>query len=202
MLNMIEGLKERVRRKLIEHNSQKHQVVLVTGVECSGKTHFTTDYLSKCSPVSLDGIFDSLVGEFEEDSTTLAERIDEHRLNEFATHNSFSDVAVAITLLEAIKKTEELLNQGKRVAIEGVMPSSETREWFVHSLRTVTDGSIACYFMDTPLEICLERLEKRGPNFHNSLRILNEDTIRDSFERFARPDLKKEGFNEGLDIKP
>lgn len=83
--------------------------------------------------------------------------------------------------------------------LDGVNASPVVREWITHNLRQFGIEEIACFWMDTPLEVCIERFRKRGPHLTEGTRILDEGIIRRHAGEFIPPSVE-EGFDRVVAI--
>lgn len=173
-----------------------YQLGILMAPECSGKSVYIANHLipNGYNRLCIDEIFDGIMT----DKKTIAQvvlKTGEQKKNKFIINHTLVDNTLQVmAMAQAISTAENLISQQKKVVFDGIFAQPEIRSFLIGSLKEKIQGKVVGYWIDTPLEICLQRLQKRGKNNPNSLRELTPSNVQRSFSNFVPPRLS-EGFD-------
>lgn len=184
----------------LENLRQLPSAVVLTGIECSGKTLFCERQLSAVgfSRISLDDEFEEAVKRARSSSERMLEALTiSKRGGEITVYyprnkEEFEQFFSKKILVNGIVKMSRMVIKGKKASLDGINITSYTRTLIVNVLRETGVKNVACVWIDTPIDECLRRFKKRGSG--HSSRKLTEDILRKHASQFEPP-TESEGFN-------
>lgn len=196
---------EWLKKHANEWLKRRHQLALVVGIECSGKTSFIENDLigKKFHRISTDDIADEIVSNPDRllEAVSFRNQVDENgRLQLHLIREEDRERAILAKTMEvAMTEAAEFLIKGKKVAFDGIFLTPDIRKLVPYALSQVTFGGVVCYWMNTPVQLCIERFKQRQSLESESPRILTEKIIQQHATQFIPPTLE-EGFDAVIEI--
>lgn len=153
----------------IESLRQLPNAVILTGIECSGKTSFCKNQLSTAgfSRISFDDEFEKAVTEANSSSEKMMDALtvfrEGNKLVIYQPRNKeeFELYFLNKTFKIGIHKMSSIVLKGNKASLDGTNFFSDTRTSLVKNLRDAGIQNIGCVWIDTPLDECLRRFNKR-----------------------------------------
>lgn len=179
---------------------QLPSAVVLVGIECSGKTSFYRNHLSPADykRISFDDDFDRATRkENVFDTLTVSRRGNEVVVYKPQNAQEFEEFVIQKVLESGITKMATMVRDKKKAVLDGINGNPHTRKRIIEGLRAVGVRDIACVWMNTPLEECINRFKVRGSQ-HRSI-FLTEDHIRKHASTFTPP-RTREGFDLVLEV--